>query len=110
VAGSVEVLKKIVKAIFKYYRDEKFLNKGMCPLHACKFLKGEVPIKYGRISHPAEYLDSRNAFFPCARSFITGGCLVRGDGSDQKSAVIDYCEECRVAQAAYLASKPADHL
>jgi hypothetical protein len=110
VLWSVEVLNKIVKSIFKYYRDEKFLKKGMCPVHECKFVKGEAPIRYGRISQPAEYLNSRDAFFPCARPFITGGCLVIGDGSDQKSAVIDYCEECRVAEAAHLASKPQDYL
>lgn len=93
------MLLKILRAIARYFRDQKLVNAGMCPLHERKFERGEVEIRYGLLRHPEAYLKARKNRFPYANSYAMGGCYV--SDTFPKTSVVDYCPQCRESEASY---------
>jgi hypothetical protein len=97
----VDIVKNCFRTIRNYQREEKFLAKGLCPLHECKLQKGEVSIVYGLIRVTEEQRIA-SARFPLACSKAFGGCFVY-EGQPE-TRIVDYCERCRQAESEWLMS------
>jgi hypothetical protein len=63
----------------------------LCPVHGCYLQAAEVPILYRYVMMEDDYREAHAERFPFANDVVLGGCCVRSE----KTAVTDYCEQCR---------------
>ena len=67
----------------------------MCPLHRVQLRPLRVPISYGLVPvAPAGYLEEKQSLFPCAHTWVEGGCM---PGTEKETGVIS-CPECERAE------------
>jgi hypothetical protein len=72
---------------------------GSCSVHHVSLLHEEVPVRYGLIRFPPDYLQAKKTHFPNAYSFVLGGCLV--SPTNPMARKMSYCPKCREAENAW---------
>ena len=77
---------------------------GTCSVRKIRLLHEEVPVRYGLIRFPADYLNAKKQQFPNAYSFVPGGCLV--GSTNPKIRMVSYCPQCRDAEKAWQERHP----
>jgi hypothetical protein len=77
---------------------------GTCSVHKVGLLEEEMPVRYGLIRFPADYLAAKRQHFPNARAFVWSGCLV--SPTNPKTRVVKYCPRCREAERAWRGAHP----
>jgi hypothetical protein len=69
-----------------------------CPVHGVPLRRDEVPVVYGLIKASPGFLKAQKAYFPLARTFISGGCVVDHERTQES---VEYCPKCREALRAW---------
>jgi hypothetical protein len=101
--GVLRNLKNFLAAIVRFFRwlgeqkkRDRLISKGICPVHNCDLQAGEAEIRYGLVRLTDAHQDARHELFPCANSWVTGGCYVSETFPKKKE--VQYCQECRSAE------------
>ena len=68
-----------------------------CSVHQEKLKQDNVRIRYGLPVYDKGYWEARRKFFPHSNMYVEGGCVIMEDSP--KTAKVDYCPKCRVAEA-----------
>ena len=69
-----------------------------CELHGDRLELGTVPIIYGLLRpHCDECRDAERQQFPCANTYVSGGCMV----GEKKRTEVPFCPTCREAREAW---------
>jgi hypothetical protein len=79
-----------------------FLQRNTCPIHSCQLEEGSVPLRYGLIRLRPDYLQAQKTYFPYAKTFMLGGCMI----GPQKTATVRFCHECRRAEQSWNDENP----
>ncbi len=77
-------------------------NTRRCRVHSRELQRGTATISYGLIRFPAHFLIAQRELFPCARTFVLGGCKI----GTEKSREVLYCEDCREAELKWRHDNP----
>jgi hypothetical protein len=78
----------------------------ICRLHQCDLQEGAVEVKYGLRRLKDAYRKAKKEQFPNSNLEAFGGCYF--SESFPKTATVRYCEQCRVAERAWLARSHSD--
>jgi hypothetical protein len=74
-----------------------------CEVHGVPLQEGVVPIKYGLRKPTEEEIEASTKLFPHAKSDYNPGCVEE----EAKRARVNFCPECRKAEAAWKAKREA---
>lgn len=69
-------------------------DTDVCSVHHLPLKKDQVKIRYGLLYIPAGRYEAREKSFPNANSYVSGGCIVQ----EEKSEEVVYCDKCREAE------------
>lgn len=76
----------------------------LCPVHQVPLQSGTAQIRPGLFDHDP-LAEERRSGFPCARTWVQGGCVVEAD----RTVEVCFCLICREAEAAAVAERAARH-
>ena len=80
-------------------------TEKVCTVHGVDLIPEKVPIIYGLIKYPQEFLDASKKLFPRSGFIALGGCVVH----DEKFHKVMYCEVCRNVHRSWCETHGVDY-
>ena len=72
----------------------------VCDVHGTELLRDAVPIVYGGAEPSADFSRAADLEFPFAQTELRVRCALPGPNATE----VDYCTDCRIAKAAWMAA------
>lgn len=84
----------------------KAQETGICNLHHVKMQKKRVPVHYGLLVFDDPYYTAQVCYFPHAREYVNGGCVVRSLDAKKDRALRYVCPVCKRDQRTWAVAHP----
>jgi hypothetical protein len=79
---------------------------GICNLHHVKMQKKRVPVHYGLLVFDDPYYTGELCYFPHAREYVNGGCVLPSLDFRKERAWRYVCPKCKRAQRQWAIAHP----
>ena len=84
----------------------KAQKTGICNIHHLKMQKERVPVHYGLLVFEDPYYLAQLCYFPNAREYVNGGCVLPSTDVDKERRSRFVCPECKQARRKWALAHP----